>query len=208
MESAVVLATMENPLKPGSSPKFLTPAITGLVLLDDVVHWLAHGGPRHPKHRGWLHPICVVVVHYTLACLGSIVAHDLLLEAYYSGRPLPSCHVDEKLQLQRTLAAAALCVYSLFILVWRLYYKEPRPAHSGYSSADFPVLYEYCWLCNISLWLGAWALYSGRPILVSALCATVGIDQLLWYVDLAGYAAIGKFPIGVAKYLTWPQNAK
>ena len=37
----------------------------------------------------------------------------------------------------------------------------------------------------------------------------VSIDQLLWWVDLAGWTISGfaTFPIGVAKYLTWPNTS-
>ena len=176
-----------------------------LVSVEHVLRWLAHEGPQHAKHRRWLHPVSVLAVHYTLACFVAITAHDWLVEFYYSKRPLPDCQVDDNLQVLRTVASLFLCMYSIFILVWRLFFKGPRQAR---SDVDWPVLYEYCWLCNITLWLGALALYTGRPILASALCTAVGIDQLLWYVDLAGYTLLGKFPIGVAKYLVWPQNAK
>jgi hypothetical protein len=35
----------------------------------------------------------------------------------------------------------------------------------------------------------------------------VGIDQLLWYVDLLVYFLSGKFPIGVAGYLFWENTS-
>jgi len=28
----------------------------------------------------------------------------------------------------------------------------------------------------------------------------------MWYADLIGYFATGKFPVGVAKYVTWPET--
>jgi len=173
-----------------------------------ILGWLAHGGPRHPKHRGWVHPVAVCLVHYTLVFHLSIQAHDWMVDAYYStgGRESPQCQVDDRLQTQRTWAAIWLVVYAMFILVWRIWFrvKPIRPAGTAY----WPVLYDYCFLCNVTMWQGAWALYTQRPILASALCVTVGIDQLLWYVDLVGFAAIGKFPVGVANYLLWPENAK
>jgi hypothetical protein len=49
-------------------------------------------------------------------------------------------------------------------------------------------------------------LLTGRPLLVGAAITTVGGDQLCWYLDLAGYALFSKFPVGVAKYLTYPEN--
>ena len=197
--SAMLNSDMRPPTMPASSS-----AKSFLVAVEHVLRWLAHEGPQHPKHQGWLHPVCVLAVHYTLAFFVSIIAHDGLLELSYAKRPMPFCHLDDNQQFFRDMAALFLCIYSVFILIWRLFFRDPRPVN---SEVDWPVLYEYCWLCNVTLWLGALALYSGRPILASALCTTVGIDQLLWYVDCVGYTLLGKFPVGVAKYLIWPQNA-
>lgn len=191
-----------------------------MVSVDDlpVVGWLSHGGPAHPKHRGWRHPVAVCLAHYLLAFVASIGAHDLMVDRYYyynAGREFPRCRVDPGLRAHRDRAAAFLVLYSAAILAWRLLFRrepgeQPPPAAERQRRRPpaWPVVYEYCWLCNVSLWLGAWALRTGRPVLASALCVAVGIDQLLWYVDLAGYACAGKFPVGVAKYLSWPQNAK
>lgn len=33
-------------------------------------------------------------------------------------------------------------------------------------------------------------------------------DQPLWYIDLTVFAFTRKFPIGVAKYITWPTTTK
>jgi len=45
-------------------------------------------------------------------------------------------------------------------------------------------------------------------LIASAYCIAVGIDQILWYVDLLGWTLSGfrMFPIGVMKYLTWPET--
>jgi len=32
------------------------------------------------------------------------------------------------------------------------------------------------------------------------------VDQLCWYVDVAGYALTGRFPVGVAKYMVKPST--
>jgi len=181
-----------------------------MISVEDVpvLGWLSHAGPTHPKHRGWVHPVAVLLVHYFLAFFISLQLHDRLVDFYYTyyHAEFPLCHVDTTLQARRNAAAVWLVFYGTAIFIWRLFFR-PEPGQTKPGLA-WPILYEYCWLCNVSLWMGAWALYTGRPILASALCVTVGIDQLLWYVDLAGYALTGKFPVGVAKYLTWPQNAK
>lgn len=168
--------------------------------------WLTHGGPKHPKHRGWLHPLVVFVVHYSVMSVLSVAAHDWLVEQYYTNESAPVCHVDDSLQTQRTLSALGFFAYAVALLLCRLFFKAPEPGQK--ATTDWSVLYDYCWMCNGTLWLGAWALYTGRPILASALCIAVGVDQILWYVDVAGFLSIGKFPVGVAKYLLWPQNAK
>jgi hypothetical protein len=68
------------------------------------------------------------------------------------------------------------------------------------------VLYEYCWLCNVTLWMGSVALLTNRPLLAQAYAVTVGIDQVLWYVDAISYVCMGKCVVGVASYLCWPGN--
>lgn len=74
----------------------------------------------------------------------------------------------------------------------------------NYLNNNCLVLYEFCWLCNVTLVMSAWAFVTGRPVLACAYAITVGIDQLLWYVDVIGFVCTGKFVVGVAKYLTWP----
>jgi hypothetical protein len=68
------------------------------------------------------------------------------------------------------------------------------------------VLYEYCWLCNVTLWMASIALLTHRPLLAQAYAVTVGIDQVLWYVDAISYVGMGKCIVGVASYLCWPGN--
>mmetsp|Transcript_34460 Transcript_34460/g.72558 ORF Transcript_34460/g.72558 Transcript_34460/m.72558 type:complete len:435 (+) Transcript_34460:93-1397(+) len=49
-------------------------------------------------------------------------------------------------------------------------------------------------------------LFRRRPLVATACCIAVSIDQVLWYVDLLGWIFSGKFLIGVMKYLTWEQT--
>jgi hypothetical protein len=56
--------------------------------------------------------------------------------------------------------------------------------------------------------MGAYGLYTNRKIIVMGHVIAVSIDQVLWYVDLLGWtlSRFRKFPIGVAKYITWPES--
>ena len=65
-------------------------------------------------------------------------------------------------------------------------------------------IYEFLWACNQALLVGAFAMISQDSHLLRASIVLVSIDQLLWYVDLVGYAIKKKFMIGVAKYIIWP----
>ena len=43
--------------------------------------------------------------------------------------------------------------------------------------------------------------------LLEAAFITVSVDQILWCVDILGFVVTRKFPMGVAKYLMWPQTS-
>ena len=62
-------------------------------------------------------------------------------------------------------------------------------------------LYGLLWGCNQALLLAAYGLLADRPVLVGGALAVVATDQLLWYVDAAGRALLGRWPVGVASYL-------
>lgn len=51
---------------------------------------------------------------------------------------------------------------------------------------------------------GAGALWVGADHVVAACAISVAIDQLMWFVDCAGYITTGRWPVGVAAYLSWP----
>lgn len=141
------------------------------------------------KHTQWLHPTVSVVLHFLTVFVVAFAAHDWLLLLYKDDGTAPSNCTDES--AQHVTLASFFFVYAAWLLFWRLWlFREPC------------ILYEYCWLCNVTLCLSPAALLLKKPIIAQACCVTVGIDQLLWYADLAAYAVTGKFPIGVAKYLT------
>lgn len=182
----------------------------GLSILD----WLQQGGPHHPKHtERWSHPVATCLVHYFVVIAISVSVHDLL-RRYYHNHPYhqaEQCKVDAGLQQRRTRVSAWLVVYSAWILIWRIVFrKEPASKEEVGVEMATPkavLLYEYCWLCNVTLVVSAIALLTGRPILATAYAVVVGIDQLLWYVDLLSYCYSGKFVVGVAKYICWPGNS-
>lgn len=181
-----------------------------------VLDWLQRSASNHPKHSSWLHPAVVCLLHYSIVASVSIAAHDWLLYLYvvFNDEELLRCNVDSLLQERRTRVATCLFCYSAWLLLWRLFVrKEPgrvsgtgvtRTATATPPRPPHTILYEYCWLCNVTLVVAAVALRTNRPALAAAYTVTVGIDQIMWYVDLLGYACTGQFVVGVAKYICWP----
>lgn len=153
-----------------------------------LVQWLAQGGPKADKHRGWAHPIAVVFVHYAISTTLVWRLHDWLLPT--------ACDISKDSQT----IAWRLLAYAVWMPVWRLSVEQRPLFRRG-------VLYEYCWLCNVTLVHGAFAWLTHRPYLATAYCTVVGIDQLLWYVDGLGFLIWRRFPVGVAQYLTWPKTS-
>ena len=154
------------------------------------ISWLSHGEPSHPKHQGLCHPVVACVLYYIIVTTVSFYAHDILV-------PVPDNPCPATPQTDHSFWAVVFALYSVTLLVWRRTY-TPIPV----------LLYQHCWLCNVTLLQVAGGLYTHRPALAHAYCVTVGIDQLLWYVDLGGFLATrGTFVIGVARYLVWPTNA-
>ena len=164
--------------------------------LEEVVTWIGHQGHAHEKHRGWAHPITTMLLHYALIIPVSLYSHDFLLRLW-KVTPDQCTFNDSTVESSRAHKIAIFCFgYSVWLLLWRLYFFTPAVYRAG-------VIYEFCWLCNVSLVVGGLGLWLNKPIVASAYCVTVGIDQLLWYVDLTWYMLKGKFPVGVAKYIFW-----
>lgn len=204
----VVCAARGSPVWP--------PSPCQVMFFENIMDWIGESGPCAAKHRGWLHPITVCLLNYALLLLGTILVHDRILlrllarrtsltdEQILSGGFCTRCQ-DTPFAGQDVSSRAVssfLAAYCSFLLVWRL-------ITNGMWGPVFrrTVLYEYTWLCNTTLVLGAVGLRTCRPIMAAAFCVAVSIDQCLWYVDIAGWAFSGKFPVGVAKYLTWPQTS-
>lgn len=163
--------------------------------MEAMVSWLSHGGPDHPKHRGWMHPICVAIFHYTVITIVGFQLHDWFFD---------SCGDHHVVSNKQHYIALFLVLYWKWLLIWRLFFREP--INNSFTPSNL-ILYEYCWLCNGTLLQAALGFWSGRPLMASAYCVVIGIDQILWYVDIVGYLTTGKFLIGVCKYLFWSGNS-
>ena len=162
-----------------------------------MLSWLAQEGPHASKHHGWAHPVAVAILHYTILVIVSCTVHDWMVLS-----PLPSKNEEEladsilntdnadfnssgsqitqDCHSLRQRAGIFLACYFVWLIVWRLVFCPPTIPRQS-------VIYESTWLCNGTLALGALASWTHRPILAMACCVTVGIDQLLWYVDLLGF---------------------
>jgi hypothetical protein len=193
------------------------------MMMTLIGDWLSEMGPTHPKHRGWYHPITVCLLHYAVVFAVTFWTHDVLVRNLTTSTTSSTTSMADSFQQEVVnttssiyysaqedskeepssshvgvvgIVCPCLLLYSMWLLMWRLAYHHPR--HFGNC-----VLYEYCWLCNMTLNLSAVGLYCQRPVIAGACCVVVGIDQLMWYVDLTVYFLTGKFPVGVSKYVFW-----
>lgn len=70
------------------------------------------------------------------------------------------------------------------------------------------IMYEMMWACNVGMLVASVGMITGRPRMVSGSITMVGLDQLVWYIDVICYLVLGKFKFGVADYLLWPNTSK
>lgn len=176
-----------------------------------VISWLGQSGPADPKHsRGWAHPIAACLLHYFVVIPSTILVHDALAGRLHSGKMIEPaldtvCAMDGNPTTRAMFVSNFFACYAASLLLWRLVTIRAKlgPMHQR------GVLYEYTWLCNSTLILVSIGLRTCRPMLATSFCVAVSIDQLLWWVDLAGWTISGfaTFPIGVTKYLTWPKTS-
>ena len=190
-------------------------------MLLKMIKYLAQAGPTHPKHGGGrtraqlskfpMHPILSFILHYAIVVPIIFLIHDT-----FFGCNAVSFEVtnDEEETMKRQMHI------SRFIFAYTLILFSTRCVSSFNAGRlrQHAVMYELTWLCNSTLLMGSIA-FGGfdngettnwflkrRPLVATACCIGVSIDQVLWYVDLVGYLALGKFPVGVMKYLTWQQT--
>lgn len=197
--------------------------------------YLSQGGPLHPKHGGGyrsstptdkrdtllppLHPFLAFSAHYTLTLTSTFMIHDAFFDfdsTKHSKQDI-SYHQDQ-------------VAFFVFVYVQILFGCRYLSSFLAGKIRQHAVLYELTWMCNSTLVLG-FVCFGGlgnilryakadilmnyrmfewfcrkRPLVVTASCVAVSVDQVFWYVDLAGWAITRKFLIGVTKYLTWKQT--
>ncbi|KAL9178617.1 hypothetical protein ACHAXT_001955 [Thalassiosira profunda] len=149
------------------------------------------------------HPSLAFLVHYSLAIPCIFYVHD----AFFA-HPDDSAQ-DEAADVRQAFISKFLFAYTLILFCTR-YFTSFRAGRLRHHS----VAYELCWLCNSTLVMGcitfsghhSWWLFRRRPLVATACCVSVSIDQVLWYVDLLGWILRGTLPVGVMKYLTWEQT--
>jgi hypothetical protein len=123
----------------------------------------------------------------------SVASHDLLLSAFPAP---PSPHASTITERERALLGAFLPYLVLLVTSRVLTSSDKR----------LPT-YEFFWLCNTTLIMASLSPVLHRPLLTQAYAIAIAIDQILWYVDILGYAATGKCPVGVCKYMFWPETS-
>lgn len=80
---------------------------------------------------------------------------------------------------------------------------------SRWAESDSHVLYEQVWACNTAMSWTVVGMLTNRPLLTGMACAIVCVDQLMWYIDItvAIFTGFKKFPVGVARYIAWPETS-
>jgi len=71
---------------------------------------------------------------------------------------------------------------------------------------DKTSLLDSLWACNFAFMLFGFGIRLREPLIIGAAGCSVAIDQVMWYLDILGFLVLGKFPLGVCKYLTWPET--
>lgn len=176
-------------------------------------------GPNAHKHTTWKHPILVCLLHYTITTAILLPLHDYYIQFFNlntgigTGIDMNNTNTNDSTntnminilhaQDKSQQIASFTIQYFTLLITYRILQNKTSPL------LQKACLYENTWLCNSTLYFGAIGLYTHRPLLVTSHLIAVSIDQILWYVDLTGFVLSrgGTFPIGVAKYLTWPETS-
>lgn len=158
-----------------------------------LIKFLSQSGPRAQKHSSsWAHPLSVFIVHYVLITVSIIAVHD-----YVYGDKMMANNGSMSIQEEqkRHKIAKYTFVYFSILLLYRFL------QNGGNKVIQKSILYENTWLCNSTLFMGALGLWTRRDILVLGHVVAVSIDQVLWYVDLAGWALRWADIIAIKAYL-------
>jgi len=149
--------------------------------------WLLNPNPKDTKHLSWPHPAAVMLI----GAIGTVIFcwyFAPLIEFFF---PTTTGSIPDYI---RTRVGWFLFIYLFGLIKIKV------------DATGACALYEFLWACNIAFLMSICGLYWNKPNLVGASIVVIAIDQMLWYIDIGCYLTIGKFPIGVAKYLTWPEN--
>lgn len=142
----------------------------------EAIRWLQEAGPKAPKHRGTFHPLATFVLHYAVVAVVTVSAHDWLTLTY-SSKGLPLSGTDKERQQS----------VGIFFSIYFLVYFSCRLALRWKDHEYYIEFYKQTFLCSVTIFHAAVGFYTNRPILAQSFCVAVGIDQILWYVDLSGY---------------------
>lgn len=151
---------------------------------------------RDGRHGDWAHPFFTMVGMFTVIVGSTLFVHDVIV-----ARSGASYHPVSMLEYQAPPLnfhdgiAWFFLAYLGFMIVAR------------YLDCGSYIFYEAAWCCNSSLIMASWGILTNRPLLVGASIAGVCCDQLMWWVDCGLFVFTRTFPVGVAKYLLWPQTS-
>eukprot|EP01113_Clastostelium_recurvatum_P035433 TRINITY_DN4942_c0_g1_i1.p1 TRINITY_DN4942_c0_g1~~TRINITY_DN4942_c0_g1_i1.p1 ORF type:complete len:260 (-),score=46.61 TRINITY_DN4942_c0_g1_i1:252-1031(-) len=67
--------------------------------------------------------------------------------------------------------------------------------------------FDGIWLCNVAMLVSAYGFFARSNRFVSAGMTATFFPHLLWVIDLSVYCFTGRFPIGTAAYVMWPDIA-
>jgi len=146
-------------------------------LPTEMSTWLLQGGPNAAKHRGKAHPLVTFFLHYAVVAWATVAAHDWMVEKWTVEDAATTCTPTSR----RQFVGMFMAVYFVLCFSWRLALRWQSPV-------DFYIeFYKQTFLCSVTIFHAALGLSTNRTILAQSFCVAVGIDQILWYVDLLGY---------------------
>lgn len=129
--------------------------------------------------------------------LFNLIANITLLSILYPiFESMTTQHIKQHQNYHHPIFATILIFYYLFALVVR------------WIETDAHVFYEHCWACNFVMLVSAYGMITNSPLCTGMSCVIVAVDQMCWYIDLAGFVLTGKYHVGVAKYLSNPNISK
>ncbi len=154
--------------------------------IKSAYQWLRAGASTDPKHRGWAHPVVSGITTVIITLCSLKVISNYVVQKY-------NIHWEITDQA-RYICGGFLLVYYLFLIIGRATFMA--------STA----LYDMLWTCNITMLAASVGFFIKDPIMMASAFSTILVDQALWYIDVVGFIVFRKWPIGVAKYLTWKET--